>query len=55
MNHDGSSTLDPTKEVLRAHATAQQSKDFKESLVYSINEKGMVLSWEKLDVILSMK
>ena len=55
MNHDGSSTLDLTKVVLRGLATTKKSNEFKESLAYTINEKGMVLSWEKLDVILPIK
>ena len=55
MNHDGSTTLDIKKEVLRGQASAKKSKEFKEALVYTINEKGMVLSWENLDVILPIK
>jgi hypothetical protein len=55
MNHDGSSTLDLTKVVLRGLANTKKSNEFKESLAYTINEKGMVLSWEKLDVILPIK
>jgi len=55
MNHDGSSTLDMSKVVLRGLASTKQSKEFKESLVYTINEKGIVLSWEKLDILLPIK
>lgn len=55
MNHDGSTTLDLKKEVLRAEASTKKSKEFKESLVYSINKKGIVLSWENLDVMLTIK
>jgi len=55
MNHDGSSTLDLNKIVLKGLASTKPSKEFKESLSYSINEKGMVLSWEKLDVVLPIK
>lgn len=55
MNHDGSSTLDLKKIVLRGLADTKKSKEFKEALVYTINEKGMVLSWENLDVILPIK
>jgi hypothetical protein len=55
MNHDGSTTLDTKKEVLRGIATTKKSKDFKEALTYSINEKGLVLSWENLDVFLPIK
>lgn len=55
MNHDGSTTLDLKKEVLRGLASTKKSKEFKESLVYSINKKGIVLSWESLEVLLSVK
>lgn len=55
MNHDGSTTLDLKKEVLRGLAGTKKSKEFKEALVYTINEKGVVLSWENLDVILPIK
>jgi hypothetical protein len=55
MNHDGSSTLDLKKEVLRGMATAKKSKEFKETLTYTIAEKGIVLSWENLDVLLPIK
>jgi hypothetical protein len=55
MNHDGSTTLDLKKVVLRGLANTKQSKEFKEALVYSINEKGIVLSWENLDIILPLK
>jgi hypothetical protein len=55
MNHDGSSTLDSKKEVLTGIASTKKSKEFKEALTYSINEKGMVLSWENLDVFLPIK
>lgn len=55
MNHDGSSTLDLKKIVLRGLADTKKSKEFKEALAYTINEKGMVLSWENLDVILPIK
>ena len=55
MNHDGSTTLDFQKIVLRGLATTKLSKEFKESLIYTINDKGIALSWEKLDVVLSIK
>ncbi|MCX6206169.1 MAG: DUF2911 domain-containing protein [Bacteroidetes bacterium] len=55
MNHDGSTTFDKTKEVLRGQAAAKKSKEFKESLLYTVTGKGIVLSWENLDIILSIK
>ncbi|MBX9779960.1 MAG: DUF2911 domain-containing protein [Chitinophagaceae bacterium] len=55
LNNDGTTTLDFDKVVLRALATSKKSKNFNERLIYSINEKGMILSWEKLEVTLLMK
>ncbi len=55
MNHDGTSTLDFEKIVLRGLGSTKKSKSFNERLIYSINEKGIVLSWEKLDITLLMK
>lgn len=55
MNHDGSTTLDFSKELFRALAKTKKSKAMNERLIYTINEKGFVLSWENLDVIVPMK
>ncbi|MHA8058311.1 DUF2911 domain-containing protein [Aquirufa nivalisilvae] len=55
MNHDGTTTLDNSKVVLRTIADSKKSKAFNERLVYNISEKGMTLSWENLDIILPMK
>ncbi len=55
MNHDGSSTLDSSKIVFRAAAKVKKSASMNERLVYTINKKGFVLSWENVDVHLSMK
>jgi hypothetical protein len=55
MNHDGTTTLDFNKEVFRVIGKAKKSKTMNEQLVYKINEKGFVLSWENLDVIVPMK
>jgi hypothetical protein len=55
MNHDGSTTLDMTKKVMSVLGKPRKSKTMNESLVYTITEKGFVLSWENLDVSVTMK
>ena len=55
MNHDGTTTLELSKVVLRTIAEIKKSKTFNERLVYKVTEKGMTLSWENLDIILPMK
>ncbi|MCZ2484940.1 DUF2911 domain-containing protein [Aquirufa antheringensis] len=55
MNHDGTTTLELSKVVLRTIAEIKKSKTFNERLVYNVSEKGMTLSWENLDIILPMK
>lgn len=55
MNHDGTTTLDMSKKVLNVLGKPKKSKTMNERLVYTINEKGFVLSWENLNVIVPMK
>lgn len=55
MNHDGSTTLDFNKELFRAIAKTKKSSNMNERLIYTVNEKGFVLSWENLDVIVPIK
>lgn len=55
MNHDGSTTLDSAKDVMRVTVKSKQSVSMNERLVYTINENGFVLSWEHLDVPVSIK
>lgn len=55
MNHDGTTTLENSKVVLRTIADNKKSKTFNERLVYNVSEKGMTLSWENLDIVLPMK
>ncbi len=55
MNHDGSTTLDPAKDVMRVTVKSKKSATMNERLVYTINEQGFVLSWEYLDVPVSIK
>ena len=49
------SSLDPTKDVLRVTVKSKKSATMNERLVYTINDKGFVLSWENLDVPVSIK
>ena len=49
------SSLDPVKDVLRVTVKSKKSASMNERLVYTINDKGIVLSWENLDVPVSIK
>ncbi len=55
INRDGSTTEDPTKDVIRVTVKPKKSDTMNERLVYNINDKGFVLSWENLDVPVSIK
>ena len=55
INRDQSTTLDPTLDVFRVTVTPKKSAVMNESLVYTINNNGFVLSWENLDIPVSIK
>ncbi len=55
LNHDETTTLDMSKKVMNVLGKTKKSKTMNERLVYTINEKGFVLSWENLDVTVPMK
>lgn len=55
INRDGSTTEDPAKDVIRVTVKPVKSATMNERLVYTINNKGFVLSWENLDVPVSIK
>jgi hypothetical protein len=55
INRDGSTTEDPAKDVIRVTVKPVKSATMNERLVYTINSKGFVLSWENLDVPVSIK
>ncbi|MES2005223.1 MAG: DUF2911 domain-containing protein [Bacteroidota bacterium] len=55
INRDGSTTEDPAKDVLRVTVKSKKSASLNERLVYTINDKGFVLSWENLDIPVSIK
>ncbi len=49
------SSLDPSKDVLRVTVKSKKSATMNERLVYTINDKGFVLSWENLDIPVAIK
>lgn len=51
----GETTEDPTKDVLRVTVKAKKSAAMNERLVYAVGEKGFTLSWENLEVPVSIK
>ena len=55
INRDGTTTEDPAKDVIRVMAKPVKSASMNEKLVYTINDKGFVLSWENIDVPVSIK
>jgi len=55
ITRQGETTADPAKDVLRVTVKTAKSATMNERLVYTINEKGFVLSWENLDVPVSIK
>jgi hypothetical protein len=55
INRDGSTTLDPALDVIRVTVTPKKSAAMSENLAYKINNNGIVLSWENLDVPIRIK
>src|SRR5215831_8992386 len=53
INHDGSTTEDPSKDVLRVTVKPKKSKEFTERLAYVVDAKGFSLVWENLEVPVS--
>ena len=51
----GETTLDPTKDVLRVNVKSKKSSTMNEKLLFTITDKGFTLSWENLDVPVSVK
>jgi hypothetical protein len=51
----GETTEDPAKDVLRVTVKPKKSDKMNESLLYAVNFSGLVLSWENLDVPVSIK
>jgi len=55
INRDGTTTEDPEKDVIRVIVTPKKTTTLTERLAYTINKDGFVLSWEYLDVPVSIK
>ena len=55
INRDQTTTEDPAKDVIRVTVKPKVSAAMNERLVYTINDKGFVLSWENIDVPVSIK
>ena len=55
INHDGSTTEDPAKDVLRVDVTPKKSSAPQEKLTYNIGKNGFSLVWENLEVPVSVK
>ena len=55
LNSDGTTSLDLKKELFRVACKTMKSSAMNEKLTYTINDKGFVLSWENLDVIVPVK
>lgn len=55
ITRQGETTADPAKDVFRVTVKPRKSASMNERLVYTINDKGFVLSWENLDVPVHIK
>ncbi len=51
----GETTLDPTKDVLRVSVKPKKSASMNEKLLFAIGDKGFTMSWENLDIPVSVK
>jgi len=52
---DGSTTEDPSKDVLRVKVKPQKAKAFQEHMAYTIDNNGFALVWENLSVPVMVK
>lgn len=55
INRDQSTTEDPAKDVLRVTAKPKKSAAMNENFLFSIDGKGFTISWENLEVPVSVK
>ena len=51
----GLTTQDPAKDVVRVTVKPKKSANMNERLLYNVNKKGFTLSWENLEVPVSIK
>jgi hypothetical protein len=54
IKHSGEANFDPAKNVLTVTVKARKSSTFNERLVYEIEDRGVVLKWENLEVPISI-
>ncbi|MBS1622293.1 MAG: DUF2911 domain-containing protein [Bacteroidetes bacterium] len=52
---DGETTEDPAKDVVRVNVKPEKAKNFAEQLSYSVNANGFALTWENVEVPVSVK
>lgn len=55
INRDGTTTLDPGKNVITVKVKPVKKEELQESLVYNISDSGVALRWEYLEVPISVK
>lgn len=55
INHDGTTTEDPAKDVLRVIVKPVNCPEFNERLIYMVDANGFSLFWENLKVPVSIK
>ena len=52
INHDGTTTRDPAKDVLTVTAVPSKTASLVESLVYAVDGKGLWVKWENTEVLM---
>lgn len=55
IKRGGEANRDPAKDVLTVNVKPRKSASFTEGLTYKVNNNGIVLSWENLEVPISIK
>lgn len=55
INHDGTTTENPDTDALRVTVKPRASASMNERLVYNVVNNGLVLSWENLEVPVSIQ
>ncbi len=55
INRDQTTTEDPAKDVIRVTVKPRKSVAMNENMTYTIGNKGFVLSWENMDIPVSIK
>jgi hypothetical protein len=55
IKRGGEANRDPAKDVLSVNVKPRKSASFNESLAYKVNNNGLVLQWENLEVPVAIK